>query len=683
MSLLNIGMSGLNAAQGSLTVLSNNIANANTAGYSRQQTTQSANASNPFGGVFIGSGTTLADVRRVYNEYLDTAYQNSTSLNADARAYLDQVSAVDKTLSDKTTGMSAVLSDFFAAVQSASASPNNTSTRQILLTSAQTLSNRFNSISSQLSQQKETINSQLTSLTDQVNQLTTSIASLNKQINQVQGSSNTTPANLLDARAEAVRSLNELVGVTVGEKNGVFSVSTGSGQSLVLGDRSNALSAVPSKSDASQYTIQLNAEGGGTTMDLGNVISGGSIGGLLRYRSDVLVPAINDLGRIAIVTADTINSQLGQGLDLNGEFGASMFKDINNAASVALRSVGAQGNQGAGSLGVTIKDTSKLTNYDYKVSFNDPADLNKVTVLRSDGKAMGNFDISATPPTVIDGFTLELKNGPMQAGDSFKVSPTASGAKDIGTVLTDPNKVAFAAPLKGEASKTNQGTGSFTPPTLTLPLDIQGGADTAQLRVGIESSMPVKMVFAKPAADGTQAYTLNDAKGDPIGSGTIIPGQANKITINVPMRDASGALVVPAKSFGFDTSVAGSPAPGDSTTFSFNATGESDNRNAQQLLNLQTKATVGVATDGTGGTSLVGANSKLVSTVGAKAAAATTDTSATNALLAANKNARNSVSQVNLDEEAGDMIKFQQYYTASSQIIKAAQETFSTLINSL
>ena len=682
MSLLNIGMSGLNAAQGSLSVLSNNIANANTAGYTRQQTTQSANASNQYGGVFIGSGTTLADVRRVYNEYLDTAYQNSTSLNSDAKAYLDQVSAVDKTLSDKTTGMSAVLSSFFAAVQTASANPNDTSARQILLTNAQTLSNRFNSISSQLSQQKETINSQLSSMSDQVNQLTSSIASLNKQIAQVQGSSNTTPANLLDSRAEAVRSLNELIGVTATEKNGVFSVSTGSGQSLVLGDKSNTISAVPSKSDTSQYTIQLNAAGG-TTMDLGNVISGGSIGGLLRYRSDALIPAINDLGRIAIATADTVNSQLGQGLDLNGEFGASMFTDINNAASVALRSLAAQGNLGDGALGVTIKDTTQLTNFDYKVSFNDGTDLNKVTVLRSDGKAMGTYDLSATPPPVIDGFTLAVQSGAVQAGDSFKVSPTANGAKEIGTVLSDPSKIAFAAPLQGEAGKTNQGTGTFTPPTLTVPLDIQGGADTAQLRTGIEYSMPVKMVFGKPAADGTQPYTLSNAQGDPIGSGTIIPGQANKISISVPMRDASGALVSPAKSFSFDTTVGGSPANGDGTSFSFNATGKSDNRNAQALLDLQTKATVGLAADGSGGTSLVGANSKLVSTVGAKAASAGTDNTATGALLAANKNARNSVSQVNLDEEAGDMIKFQQYYTASSQIIKAAQETFSTLINSL
>ena len=684
MSLLSIGMSGLNAAQGSLSVLSNNIANANTAGYSRQQTTQSSNASNQYGGVFIGTGTTLSDVRRVYNEYLDTAYQNSTSLNSDAAAYLDQVSAVDKTLSDKTTGMSAVLSSFFAAVQTASATPNDTSARQILLTSAQTLSNRFNSISTQLGQQKETINSQLTSMSDQVNQLTSSIASLNKQIGQVQGSSNTTPNNLLDARAEAVRSLNELIGVTASEKNGVFSVSTGSGQSLVLGDQSNTISAVPSNSDTSQYTIALNMPGG-TSVDLANVVSGGSIGGLMRYRSDVLMPAINDLGRIAIVTADAINSQLGQGVDLNGEFGASMFKDINNAASVALRSQAAQGNTGDAGLGVTIADSSKLTNFDYKVSFNDGTNLNKVTVLRSDGKAMGTYDLSTTPPPVIDGFTLAVNNGAVgvMAGDSFKVSPTANGAKEIGTVLTDPSKIAFAAPLQGEASKSNQGTGTFTSPTLSVPIDIQAGADAAQLRIGIANSMPVKMVFGDTAADGTQSYTLNNAKGDPIGTGTIVPGQANKITVNVPMRGADGELLNPAKSFSFDTTVAGSPTSGDSTSFSFNDTGKSDNRNAQALVNLQTKATVGLAADGSGGLSLVSANSKLVSTVGAKAAAATTDTTATTALLTANKNARNSVSQVNLDEEAGDMIKFQQYYTASSQIIKAAQETFSTLINSL
>ncbi|WHT77492.1 flagellar hook-associated protein FlgK [Pseudomonas rhodesiae] len=681
MSLLNIGMSGLNAAQGSLSVLSNNIANANTAGYSRQQTIQNASASNQFGGVFIGSGTTLADVRRVYNEYLDTAYQNSTALNNDARAYQDQINAVDKVLSDKNTGLSSVLSTFFATLQTASSNPSDLSARQLLLSNAQTLSNRFNSISTQLTQQKETINSQLSTMSDQVNQLTSSIAALNRQISQVQGSSSTAPANLLDQRSEAVRSLNELIGVTATEKNGQFSVTTGSGQSLVEGGLSNTITAVPSSTDNSQYTIQLNVSG--TTLDLGAVISGGSIGGLLRYRSDALMPAINDLGRIAIATADTLNNQLGQGLDLNGDFGVSLFNDINSATAIASRSQATAGNSsGSGNLNVSIGDSSKLSTFDYKVTFNDSTDLNKATVVRSDGKALGIIDLSATPPTQIDGFTLSLDGkGPVAVGDSFKVSPTATGASGIGVALSDANKLAFAGPLSGTRSTTNSGTGTFTQPTLTVPLDIHGGADTAQLRAGIENSMPVKMVFGKPAADGTQPYTVNDAQGNPIGTGSIIPGQGNKITVDVPMRDASGAAI-PGKSFKFDTTVNGSPAAGDSTTFAFNSGGKSDGRNAQELLNLQTKASVGM-NDGNVGVSLVAANSRLVSQVGSKASQAGVDTTATGALLSANKEARNSVSGVNLDDEAGDMIKFQQYYTASSQIIKAAQETFTTLINAL
>jgi len=681
MSLLNIGMSGLNAAQGSLSVLSNNIANVNTPGYSRQQSAQTANASNQFGGVFIGSGTTLADVRRVYNEYLDTAYQNSTSLSADANAYQGQIGSVDKLLSDRTTGMSSVLSSFFATLQTASSNPNDLSARQLLVANAQTLTNRFNSLSTQLTQQKETINSQLGTMSDQVNQLTASIASLNKQITQAQGSASSAPANLLDSRNEAVRSLNELIGVTATEKNGQFSITTGTGQSLVEGGIANTISAVPSKTDNSQYTIQLNVSG--TSLDLGSVISGGSIGGLLRYRSDALMPAINELGRLAIATADTVNNQLGQGLDLNGDFGISLFKDVNSAAAIASRSQGASGNSAtAGNLNVTITDSSKLTTFDYQVTFSDKTNPNMVTVLRSDGKAMGTFDITASNQVPMDGFTLALDGkGSMSFPDSYKVSPTATGASAIGVEMADANKLAFAGPLIGESGKTNSGTGTFTQPSLSVPLDIHGGAATAQLRTDIKGLMPVKMVFGKPAADGTQSYTISNAQGKSIGTGTIIPGQGNKITVNVPELDATGA-VIPGSGFKFDTTINGSPANGDSTTFSFNSGGKSDGRNAQQLLDLQTKATVGLG-GGNVGVSLTGANSRLVSQVGAKASQSGVDVSATGALLAANKAARNSVSGVNLDDEAGDMIKFQQYYTASSQIIKAAQETFSTLINSL
>ncbi|NMZ10269.1 flagellar hook-associated protein FlgK [Pseudomonas proteolytica] len=674
MGLLNIGMSGLNAAQGSLATLSNNIANAKTPGYSRQQTMQTANGMSGVGGVFVGTGTTLSDVRRVYNQFLDTQLQTTTSLNFDAKAYLDQIGSVDKLLSDKSTGVGAALNSFFAALQTSSANPSDNSARQLVLTIAQTLGNRFNSIASELNKQKEGINSQLETITGQVNQLTASIASLNQQISQAKGQGNGEPANLLDARNEAVRSLNELVGVKVTESDGHFNVSLGTGQTLVADGVSNKLSAVPSKDDKSQYSVVLTT--GGQPMDVSSVVSGGSIGGLLRYRQEVLMPAINDLGRTAMVVGEAINTQLGQGLDANGQFGAALFNDINSVFAIGQRSVGGSSNSAnSGNLNVTIKDTSKLSTFDYKVTFSDDK---MYTVLRSDGKSMGTFDITQTPPE-IDGFTLALDGkGPVAAGDTFKVSPTAGGAMDLKVVMTDPNKLAFSAPLLAEGNKNNSGTGVFNPPTLTLPLDIHGGAGTAQLEAAIKSSMPVKMTFAKPAADGTQSYVINNAQGQAIGTGTIVPGQDNKLTIKVPYVDANGDP----QTFGVDTVIRGEPKADDSFSVSFNAGGKLDNRNALQLLDLQTRKTVG-ATDGNAGVSMSTAYSQLVSTVGGKASQANVDNSATGAMLAAATSNRSSVSQVNLDEEAGDMIRFQQYYTASSQIIKAAQETFSTLINSL
>jgi flagellar hook-associated protein 1 len=185
----------------------------------------------------------------------------------------------------------------------------------------------------------------------------------------------------------------------------------------------------------------------------------------------------------------------------------------------------------------------------------------------------------------------------------------------------------------------------------------------------------------KDAVGGSQGYEVFNAKGQSIGTGTIVPGQGNDLTINVPMLDATGAAI-PGKSFSFNTTVSGSPSKNDKYEVAFNVDGKKDNRNANELLGLQTKATVGIS-GGNAGMSMTTAYSRLVEQVGAKASQALGDSTASGAILARAKSEVASVSQVNLDDEAADLVKFQQYYTASSQIIKAAQETFSTLINSL
>ncbi|MFJ2689759.1 flagellar hook-associated protein FlgK [Pseudomonas sp. NPDC087336] len=681
MSLLNIGMSGLSASQSSLVTTGNNISNADTAGYSRQQTVQGSKSSIQYGNVFIGTGTTLADVRRVYNTYLDAQLRTATSLNSEASAYSAQVTPLDATLSDTNTGLTSVLQKFFTSMQGVATSPTDDTSRQSVLSGAQALANRFNSIAKQLNDQNNTLNGNLSDMAGQVNKLANSIASLNQKISEYSTGSSQ-PNDLLDSRDEAVRQLSELVGVQLVERGSSFDIYVGSGQPLVVGNTTNTLQTVPSKDDPSRMALQMDR--GSSTIDITSVVSGGSIGGLLSYRKEVLDPSLNELGRVALVVADQINRQQAQGIDKNGDIGAAIFNNINSAALISQRSIGQAGNSaGSGNLDVTIKDTGKLTSSDYQVTFTSATNY---TVTRSDGTALGAFSTTTTPAPVIDGFSLSLNGGAMSAGDSFKVTPTRGGASNIQAVLTEPKKIAAAAPLSGVTSANNSGT--YTQPTLTSTLDIYDPAAQADMQTALKYSTPVKLVFGA-ASGGSQSYNMLDAQGNSIGTGTIVPGQSNTLNLSVGMVDSTGApimdtSVTPAvqKTFTVQTTVGGTPASGESFTINMTGAASSDNRNAQALVGLQTKQTVDTGS-ASKGISLTNAYGTLVTNVGTKAAQGKSDSTATTLILTNAKGARDSVSGVNLDEETGNLVKYQQYYTASSQIIKAAQEIFSTLINSL
>jgi len=686
MSLLNIGMTGLNAASSALTTTGNNIANVDTAGYSRQQTVQTTAASQRYGNVFIGTGTTLADVRRVYSSYLESQLHTATSLNSDASSYLAQVTPTDSMLSDTNTGMTASLQSFFTALQSVSAAPTDDASRQNTLSSAKALSDRFNSIAKQLNDQNTGINTNLSDMTDQVNKLATSIAQLNDQITKISPSAGA-PNDLMDKRNDAVRQLSELVGTSVTERGSNYDVYLANGQPLVMGNSTNTLAAVPSKDDPSRYALQLNRAS--STIDITDTVSSGEIGGLLRYRTEVLNPSLNELGRVAMVVADQMNKQNTQGIDKNGNFGTAIFNDINSATLVSQRSIAkSTNNPASGNLNVNISNTGALTTYDYQVTFINGTDY---TVNSSDGTSMGSFSTTTTPAPVIDGFTLSPSSAmAMTAGDSFKVTPTRSGASDIQMVMTDSKSIAAAAPLTGVTSASNGGT--YTQPILVDQLGTPNATNNAQLQDAIKYGTPAKLVFSAAgtgAAAGTQSYTLTDAKGNLMGTGTIVPGQNNTLNLKINMVDSSGNpvmdnTVTPAvqKTFTVQTTVGGNPKTGESYTISMTGAASSDNRNSAALIALQTKQTVDTGTSSKG-ISLSDAYGKLVSNVGTKASQAKSDSDATTTVLTTAKGARDSLSGVNLDEETGNLVKYQQYYTASSQIIKAAQETFSVLINSL
>lgn len=674
-SLINIGMSGLGAAQSGMFTLGNNIANADVESYSRQQNVQKTKGGQQVGQVFIGSGTTLADVRRVYNAFLENQLRSTTSLSSDASSYLNQITPLDTALSSSDTGITAALKSFFSAMQDAAAKPTEDASRQLLLTSAQSLAKRFNTLSAQLNQQNSDINANMASMADQVNNLTKTIAELNDQISRVSSISGQ-PNDLLDQRDGAVRELSKLIGTDVVEREGNYDIYLKNGQALVLGKTTQTLGVEPSATDPTRMSLILNR--GSTKMDITSSASGGELGGLIRYRKETLDPALNELGRVALVVADAINSQLAQGIDKNGEFGATLFGDINSAAAISQRSVAKTGNSaGSGNLDVTIKDTGKLSTSDYQVTFTSATGYSVRKL--PEGTDMGSFDLTDTPPPVIDGFTLSLNGGGLSAGDSFKITPTRNAAAGIDTVLTDPKRLALASPLTATNGSGNKGTGVITQPTLTSEMDIYDAAQRSQLQTGLKYSTPVKLVFGDDTSS-PQAYKMYDAKGTEIGSGTIVPGQENKLQLSVPMVDGSGNPL--GGNFTFEMSVSGAPKNGDSYTVALAGAGSADNRNAQSVIDLQTKSTVEVGADGKG-ISLTDAYAKLVSNVGGKAGQAQMDSDATNALHTSALDSRNGLSGVSIDEETGNLIKFQQYYTASSQIIKAAQETFATLINSL
>ena len=685
MSLLNIGMSGLSASQSALMTTGNNISNVDTAGYSRQQTVQGSKASIQYGNVYIGTGTTLADVRRVYNSYLDAQLQTTTSLNSDSAAYLGQVTPLDKLLSDSGTGLNGALTKFFASVQNVNAKPGDDASRQLLLSDAQALSNRFNSISSQLNSQNADINGNLTSMADQVNKLATTMAQLNKKISEVSASGGA-PNDLLDARNETMRQLSTFTGAQFVEREGNVDIYLGSGQPLVIGNTVNKLETVPSKVDPGRVSLQLNR--GSSTIDITSIMTGGEIGGLLRYRSEVLDPAMNELGRVALTVADQMNTIQAQGIDKNGNFGGNLFNNINSATNMAQRSIATIGNSaGSGNFDVSIEDSGKLTTNDYKVTFTSATDY---TVQRlPDGSAVGAYSTTTNPPPVIEGFALKL-NGGAAAGDSFKITPTRNAAANIQTEMTDSKRLAIAAPLGAAIAPGGSGTLSIPAsgqPTLTTKFDIYDSATATAMQNGLKNSTPTKVVFGDVSADGTsQTYQFLDAKGGVISSGTIKPGENNTLSLTVPLKDATGAPIPPAPATqytaSFDMTVAGSPGKGTGINVTLSQPGTLDNRNGTALAGLQTQQTVDTGS-ASKGISLTDAYGKLVEGVGAKAAQGKLDSAATSAILANAKSARDSLSGVDLDEETGNLVKYQQYYTASSQIIKAAQEIFSTLINSL
>ena len=674
--LLNIGLSGLSANKTSLAVTGHNITNVNTPGFSRQETIQATRTPQFSGAGYIGSGTTLVDVRRIYNEFLNTQVRSSTALNSDTQSYLGQINQLDSLLASSNTGINPGLQKIFAALQTAAEDPANIPARQLALSEAEGLAKRFNTVYDRLYEQNAFINKQMSAVTDQINQLAGSIAGYNEAI-AVAASNGQQPNDLLDAREETVRKLSTFIGVTVvTQDDNSYNLFVGSGQPLVVGSQASRLEVVPGLSDPLRSEVEFVS--GSSRQGITTLITGGEMGGLIRYREDVLDSTLNSVGRLALSVTDQINRQLGQGLDLNGQFGNGLFRELNDPLLIGQRSLARVGNSDTtANLNILIEDTTQLTTSDYEVEFTSATDY---TVRRvSDGTSFGPFDITVVPAAEIDGISLNVASGTFAAGDRFRVMPTRNAGDYIRADMTRPEELAFAAPLKSQTSPANIGTGVISQPTLLTEIDIYDPVAQADLETSLRNAPPLRIVMGT-GGGATQGYDVVDINGNVIDTGVIVPGQNNTLTITVPASAGPPAVPVP---FDYEVTISGRPQEGDNFSVSFNTNGVSDNRNALKLIDLQNRTTIGInpLAPATTGSSFTDAYGDLVERVGTLTSQARVDGEATGAILKQATDNRDSISAVNLDEEAAKLIQFEQYYQASAQIIQVARSLFDTLIS--
>ena len=686
--LLNIGMSGLHAAKTKLSVTGHNITNVNTPGYTRQDTVQGTRTPQFSGAGYIGTGTSLLDVRRSYNEFLTTQVRSSTSLNSDVVAYKSQIDQLDSLLAGSSTGITPSMDAFFSATQAAAEDPSNIPARQLVISEAEGLARRFNDLYDTINTQNSSINKQLVTSTEQINRLAQTIGGLNDAIANA-GANGSQPNDLLDARDEAVRQLSTYVGVNVVmQDNNTFNVSLGSGQPLVVGNTVNQLQAVPGRGDPN--TFEIDFVSGGSRQNITSNISGGEVGGLLRYREDALKPSVNALGRLALSISEEVNTQLGQGLDLKGQVGSNLFKDINDPSLTGLRVRPVATNTSNVSGDMRITDTSVLTTSDYRLDF-DGTDFTARRL--SDGAAMtvtqgADGELSFTDSAGRDqGFSLTLSGTPA-AGDQFVLEPTRRGAAGISAELDQADQLAFAGPFKGEADLQNKGTGKITQPSLegftdnsTPPLaGLSRDALAAVSQVGMRfDAASNAMVVDTPLPPGV-TVTMLTADGQTVPGG-VTPGQSNDLKYSIEVN-VGGVQ----QSFTVSQSISGRPENGDKFSIDFNKNGVSDNRNALKLADLQNKQVVGVDPNSANSNSGMNFNNgygDMVERVGTLTAQARRDDVATGAILQQSTDSRNSVSAVSLDEEAANLIQFEQYYNASAQVIQVARTLFDTLISTL
>jgi flagellar hook-associated protein 1 FlgK len=650
-SLLSIGSSGLQAFQRSLNTIGHNIANVNTEGYSKQSVDLATRIPQVNGYGFAGSGVQTVSINRSYDAFIEGSVRSSTSSAAEFEAFHAFASQLDNVVADPDAGISTSMQRFFNAMQDVADAPSASAVREVLLNESQHLAEQFNELANWIENTRGQVNSDIRSSVEKINYLSDSIAKLNETIVVERGRSGGQPPNdLLDQRDALIRDLSELVSVnTVQQDDGSLNVMAGTGQVLVVGNRASTLEVIIEANDPNQLGIAIKGSGG-ILIPITEQISGGRIGGVFAFRDRMLDPASNSLGLVAIGLSHFVNEQQNQGMDLDGALGADFF---NVAQPQALTLAGTPGK-----VAVAFDDISQLTNNDYTMRFN--AGVWQLTQNDTDQTVTMTGAGTAANPFIADGLSFEITAAPVN-GDAYLIRPTRNGAMDMQMTLVNSRQIAAAAPLRSLSATANTGTGVISAGVVTDINNSVFQTSSGQL------SPPVLTRFTS-----NTSYDIYDNTN---------PASPILLEAGITYDPTTGADVFPTPGgldHGYSIRITGSPVTGDEFSTEYNTGGVGDNRNA---LLLSALASNKLMANGTA--SITSSYSALVADVGTGTKQAELNSLAQNRVLDQAVSTRESLSGVNLDDEAANLVRFQQAYQAAAQVISVANSLFDTILNAV
>ncbi|WP_172203000.1 flagellar hook-associated protein FlgK [Niveibacterium sp. COAC-50] len=656
-SVLNIGISGINAAQAGLVTTGHNISNASTAGYSRQQIVQSTNQPVFSGAGYFGQGTNVQTIKRSYNSYLEQQVLTANSRYQEMNTYYEQVKQIDDLFGDPSAGLSPAIQDFFKGVQSVAANATSIPSRQSMLSQSEALVARFQTLNTRIDELRDLVGGEINGTVTEINSLAGQIGELNQRIIYASNIGAGQPPNdLLDERAQLVSQLNDQVRVTtMSNEDGSINVFVGNGQPLVVRSDVATLTAQPSRADLSRIVVAIQLPTGGGQELPDAAFSGGKLSGLLNFRSESLDSVQNGLGRLALGITQTFNAQHRLGQDLDGALGGDYFQPL------AGRTIypNSPSNTGTAQIDVPITNASDLTTSDYSLTYTAANTFQLVR--RSDSQVWTAS--GATPAAALaavlaaapsQGFSMTLSGVPA-VGDSFTIQPTRAAADQFAVAIKDPRLIAAAAPIRTLATNANTGSASITqgvvsdvtnlapPPALTLPLTFTYNAGNLS---GFPAGFPITVT-------------------QPNGTSTSYPAGG-------PIPYSDGAKIAFG---GVSFTISGTPKNGDSFTMERNPGGVSDSRNAVLLGQLQqVKTLIGNSA------SYEAAYAQLVGEIGSRTREVQVTSESQKVVAERAKDAQQALVGVNLDEEAANLVRYQQAYQAAGKVMQVASTLFNEIL---